>query len=180
MYRTNPTESKEIALYLEKGDAVKCQSLLCSELFCVYRSGLLKALRCGKCTGNWVEPGKTIPAMSFTSCVECNCQFTLNREFKGNNPLCPRCRPLLKTNNDNTIDTKYKGTNKNPKKVHFDKKIPNNYFEHKQGAESNNEPIYCKYCSKYKKNVSYDAIPCKPTEKVLMCGDCRHVAGKLI
>lgn len=94
MNDSNITDLTDIFLRIKKGDAIKCHGQHCNETFCVYNHGDLKSMRCAKCIGNWIKPGKHVPALSYTSCVKCECQFMVEKPYNGKNPFCPKCRPL--------------------------------------------------------------------------------------
>lgn len=141
--------SEHIFLHMKKGDIIKCQNLYCSEIFTVYNSGNLYSMKCPKCTGNWTCPGKPIPALSYTSCKLCTCQFMVEKLYRGTNPMCKKCR-LTKEQS----------------------RIP----EHK--GFPNREKPYCECCKLKKSDATFDVNPFNfeiygDDKKVWMCKECR-------
>lgn len=145
-------ESEDVFLRIKKGDAIKCQNTHCSEMFCVYNSGNLNSMKCSKCIGLWVKPGRLVPALSYTTCTLCSCQFMVEKPYRGKNPYCRKCRPAKE----------------HCRNIKCSNNIP----------QSTQEKLYCGYCNSKKSDVTFGVHPFNSEiyddqTLVWMCKECR-------
>ena len=73
------------------GKITKCNNFWCNEK--IYVGDSCEPYSCAICSdpASWVKPGKVVPAMSYTTCTGCDCQFMVNKTYYGRLPLCSDC-----------------------------------------------------------------------------------------